>query len=131
MTNPHGKLKNRATGETISGTKIRDGESFLIVTIDGCRDSNWLNADEWDWTPDPPTLPTKPGLYQIMPSRDSKGHHILTQITWCLGEDGEWSYYSNDRLLTPHEKDMLASAMRDQRLVRLVWSRVLPDEGRF
>lgn len=54
--NTHGTLKNKQTGQEITGTVAGKWvpEHSTTFRIDGCAYDNGIKTDEWDWTPDAP-----------------------------------------------------------------------------
>lgn len=99
-----GTITHNVQGVSLTGERQFRYEKGFYFQIDGCYYSNNFSDEEWTFTPDKPSLPTKPGFYRPVSELDWTGvYHLNIQGEWSYinGHNGVSSHQSTEGIKTP------------------------------
>jgi hypothetical protein len=87
-------IKNRQTGETLTGTQMAVGSAPLTIKINGCKLANAFDPSEWEILP--PPLPT--GIGAVV--KDGRGVILVRHgIHWIDSLKWGWAILRDEEVL--------------------------------
>jgi hypothetical protein len=99
----HGTLKNKQTGQEVTGKLLDEDWSDYLFRIDGTGSSNSFDSADWEFTADTPpppayALPTEHGVYAPLTAYSSArpGEPVPIYLRIFKLDNGTWSEVSGN-----------------------------------